>query len=265
MSRPLVMLLQQAALAPNMMARMMRTLTQSSASPQHQLRNSWNPLLAAREYSTQNSAPFGPQVLQDTKAQWQALAGAGQVNPCHSKLHPAVVTGVVALPEGDVELSVQEAYTPRGTCFGCGPSHPDGLHLRSMRIKNGLEAVVQLDRKYVAFPGIVNGGIVGALIDCHANWAASVALMDRACLPKPPLTLTASTLTNFKAPTPPGVLLLVRSLVVSIKDSRQPGIVRASVEVETTIHLKPNEGEALGKVLVQSKSVHKRMGALRAL
>ena len=40
------------------------------------------------------------------------------------------------------------------------------------------------------FPGIINGGIVSAIFDCHGNWTAAIALMDKACLPKPPLTLT---------------------------------------------------------------------------
>ena len=31
---------------------------------------------------------------------------------------------------------------------------------------------------------------MSALFDCHGNWSAAVALMDRACLPRPPLTLT---------------------------------------------------------------------------
>lgn len=39
-------------------------------------------------------------------------------------------------------------------------------------------------------PGIINGGVVSALFDCHGNWTAAIALMDKAALPKPPLTLT---------------------------------------------------------------------------
>lgn len=38
--------------------------------------------------------------------------------------------------------------------------------------------------------GIINGGVVSALFDCHGNWTAAIALMDKAALPKPPLTLT---------------------------------------------------------------------------
>jgi hypothetical protein len=36
----------------------------------------------------------------------------------------------------------------------------------------------------------MNGGVVSALFDCHGNWTAAIALMDKAALPKPPLTLT---------------------------------------------------------------------------
>jgi hypothetical protein len=43
-----------------------------------------------------------------------------QINPCNSMLHPAVEAGIP--PEGGEELSVQQAYTPKSQCFGCGES-----------------------------------------------------------------------------------------------------------------------------------------------
>lgn len=48
-------------------------------------------------------------------------------------------------------------------------------------------------------PGILNGGVLSTLLDCHGNWTAAIALMDRSCLPKPPLTLTASMLVRVGA------------------------------------------------------------------
>ena len=56
-----------------------------------------------------------------------------------------------------------------------------------------------LDKKYCAFPGIMNGGIISAIFDCHGNWTAAVALMDKGCLPKPPLTLTYEMLVRLGA------------------------------------------------------------------
>lgn len=47
--------------------------------------------------------------------------------------------------------------------------------------------------------GILNGGVLSTLLDCHGNWTAAIALMDRSCLPKPPLTLTASMLVRLTA------------------------------------------------------------------
>ncbi|KAL6759972.1 HotDog domain-containing protein [Haematococcus lacustris] len=199
-------------------------------------------------------------------ASWHALVNQldeERINPCNSKLHPAVVEGVLQAPQGE-ELCVQEAYTSQSTCFGCGPSHPEGLKLRSRRVVGGLEGTVTLADKYCAFPGIISGGIVTAVLDCHANWTAAIALMDKACLPKPPLTLTASMNITYKEPTPPGVELLVRSKVLAIKESNQPGMGKASVEVEVSLY-EPMLPDTPMKLLVQATGVFKRLGALRAM
>lgn len=75
-----------------------------------------------------------------------------------------------------------------------GPQNQHGLQLQSFRIDGGLEARIQLPKTYQAFPGIMNGGAVGGLFDCHGNWTAAIALMDHSSLPKPPLTLTTEVL-----------------------------------------------------------------------
>jgi hypothetical protein len=53
--------------------------------------------------------------------------------------------------------------------------------------------------------GILNGGILSTLLDCHGNWTAAIALMDRSCLPKPPLTLTASMLVSSSSSSSKGI------------------------------------------------------------
>lgn len=51
-----------------------------------------------------------------------------------------------------------------------GPAHPSGLHLQSRRTPGGgLRAAVSIPASYCAFPGIVNGGIVSTLMDCHGR------------------------------------------------------------------------------------------------
>lgn len=52
------------------------------------------------------------------KWKWLKSQGA-DLNPCQSALHPSVTTGKQPPPTGD-EVSVQKAYNPGSTCFGCG-------------------------------------------------------------------------------------------------------------------------------------------------
>jgi hypothetical protein len=119
----------------------------------------------------------------DRAARWRLLGERGHpINPCNSPLHPAVSEAGILPDPHQPELCLQEAYTPESTCWGCGPSAKEGLFLRSKRVENGLEARVRLDSKYESFPGIVNGGIVGTLVDCLSNWTAATHLMDTSAL-----------------------------------------------------------------------------------
>ncbi|HET9801329.1 MAG TPA: hypothetical protein VFP82_06545, partial [Chthoniobacterales bacterium] len=75
--------------------------------------------------------------------------------------------------------SLQEQYAPNNACFGCGPANPDGLHIRSFAKNGEVVAEWQPQPKYEAFPGVLNGGIIGALLDCHCNWTAAYHLMKK--------------------------------------------------------------------------------------
>ena len=68
-----------------------------------------------------------------------------------------------------MKLSVQETYAPHNRCFGCGPSNPKGLQIRSFRQGDELVASWNPEEHHEAFPGMLNGGIIGSLLDCHAN------------------------------------------------------------------------------------------------
>ncbi len=50
------------------------------------------------------------------KWEWMRQQGH-EINPCNSKLHPAVKAGLQ--PAAD-QTPVQEAYTPNSICWGCG-------------------------------------------------------------------------------------------------------------------------------------------------
>ena len=107
------------------------------------------------------------------------------------------------------DVGVQLEYAPNSICFGCGPANKEGLRINSYRIDNGLELKYTPNEHHQAFPGMVNGGIIGTLLDCHGNWTAAIALMDERNLPEPPCTVTASYTVNLRRPTPVGKELVV--------------------------------------------------------
>ena len=117
-------------------------------------------------------------------------------------------------------VSVQEEFAPSSICFGCGPSNPQGLQIRSFRTENGLEMEFTTSDEHQAFPGMVNGGIIGTLLDCHGNWAAAIALMERNGMDNPPCTVTANYSIKLRRPTPHGERILIQARITEIKEDR---------------------------------------------
>ena len=118
------------------------------------------------------------------------------------------------------ELSLQERYAPHNACFGCGPANPDGLHVRSFVAGDTVVAQWRPAAHHEAFPGVLNGGIIGTLLDCHCNWTAAWHLMQRAGADHPPCTVTADYHIRLQRPTPTDVSLMLRARVSEASDSR---------------------------------------------
>jgi acyl-coenzyme A thioesterase PaaI-like protein len=104
------------------------------------------------------------------------------------------------------EPSLQERYAPHTRCFGCGPANEQGLRIRSFVTGEDLAAEVvaewQPDPHHQAFDNVLNGGIIGALLDCHSNWTAAWYLMRRDRLEAPPAAVTADFHVKMRRPTP---------------------------------------------------------------
>jgi acyl-coenzyme A thioesterase PaaI-like protein len=75
---------------------------------------------------------------------------------------------------------------------------------------------------------VLNGGIVGALLDCHSNWTAAWALMNERGLAAPPCTVTAEFHVKLRAPTPLGGPLSLRAQPVTIEGDKV--VVEAKLE-----------------------------------
>ncbi|CAN5333732.1 PaaI family thioesterase [soil metagenome] len=117
-------------------------------------------------------------------------------------------------------LSVQEQYSPEGECFGCGPKNEKGLRIRSFIEGDELVCRWTPEAHHLAFPGMLNGGICGALLDCHSNWTAAMHLMKAGGHDAPLCTVTSDFHVTLKRPTPLGTELELRAKVAEAKDDR---------------------------------------------
>ena len=125
------------------------------------------------------------------------------------------------------EPCLQERYAPHNACFGCGPANDKGLRIRSFAQGERVVADWQPEAHHEAFPGMLNGGIIGSLLDCHMNWTAAWHLMQSQNLEKPPCTVTMEYAVKLRRPTPSDGPLHLEAWVTDVDEK---GIV--SVEAE---------------------------------
>lgn len=137
----------------------------------------------------------------------------------------------------DFTRSLQDQFAPQSVCFGCGPANEHGLKIKSFvdppaspavvsnaetasrilqrnRTSGKLIATFLPEAHHLAFEGIVNGGIISVLLDCHLNWTAAWHLMLAGQIPAPPSCVTAKYEVSFHAPTPAGIPLRIEAAVI---------------------------------------------------
>jgi len=117
-------------------------------------------------------------------------------------------------------IGVQREFAPNSICFGCGPSNEKGLKIDSFRFEGGLRTEFETSSEHQAFPGIINGGIIGTLLDCHGNWTAAIAIMDQKGDERPSCTVTANYSVKLIRPTPSGEILTITSKVEDLHEDR---------------------------------------------
>ena len=121
-------------------------------------------------------------------------------------------------------LGLQQRYSPESTCFGCGPANARGLRIASFEVDPAtdpntypgeLVADWQPLPHHAAFDDVLNGGIIGTLLDCHSNWAAAIHLMHETGAKGPPGCVTAEMTVRFRRPTPVHLPVRLRAWPVS--------------------------------------------------
>jgi len=139
-------------------------------------------------------------------------------------------------PRLPAPVSLQRQYSPDSRCFGCGPANEHGLRIESHDAV-GLDGELQADWQplphHAAFDNILNGGIIGTLLDCHANWTAAIHLMRTRGLSGPPGCVTADYAIRLRRPTPVDRPLRLRAWPVETDGDRV--VVDAEVVVDGII------------------------------
>lgn len=127
-----------------------------------------------------------------------------------------------------MNASLQDRHAPATRCFGCGPANDKGLRIKSFPEGDEVVCTWTAEPHHEAFSGVLNGGIIGTLFDCHCNWTAAHFLMQRDGLSSPPCTVTAEFAVALKRPTPSTRPVHLRAHVV------ESGPDRATVEATLT-------------------------------
>lgn len=128
--------------------------------------------------------------------------------------------------------ALQDLFYPENRCFGCGPSNPDGLHLKSYESDGDYVAEWTPEERYAGPPGVVNGGMVAVPMDCHATWAAMhVFSADRGG--EPAGAVTAGYSVRLVKPMPIGQRVTLRAEVTERTERKAKVSVVATVAGET--------------------------------
>ncbi len=117
------------------------------------------------------------------------------------------------------QIPLQDLAAPEGICYGCGSAHPHGLHVKSRWHADGIHVVSTHtpDKDFSGWPGLVYGGLIAMLVDCHSNWTA-MAYHYRAENREPGSEpridcVTGSLGVKFLKPSPMGVAITLKARV----------------------------------------------------
>jgi acyl-coenzyme A thioesterase PaaI-like protein len=136
-------------------------------------------------------------------------------------------------------MPVQDYYSEQAAhCYGCGRLNPAGHHFKT-EWRDG-EAFTRFtpESDHTSMPGFVYGGLIAALVDCHAMATAAAdaeAAAGRAIGEGPvPRFVTASLRVEYLHPTPLGPALEIHGHVTERSDRKAIVEVTVSAAGEVT-------------------------------
>lgn len=121
--------------------------------------------------------------------------------------------------------AIQDKWSDIGThCWGCGRNNEHGLHIKSYWEGDETVCTWQPEDYYLAFPGMICGGIIATIIDCHClNTAISAAYREqgREIGTEPEIIyVTGSLFIKYLKPTPINKPVVLRAWVKEMKEKK---------------------------------------------
>lgn len=119
------------------------------------------------------------------------------------------------------EGTIQDMWPELATfCWGCGKNNEHGLQLKSYWEGDEVVATWTPKDYHLAFPGVLNGGIIATIIDCHCTGTANAAAHRSAGSDEHSMHVTASLSVKFLKPTPLDRPVTLRAHVKETKGRR---------------------------------------------
>lgn len=116
---------------------------------------------------------------------------------------------------------IQDEWPEAGSyCWGCGKNNTHGLQLKSYWEDEETIATFIPQKHHLAFPGILNGGIISTIIDCHGTGTANAAAKKLKDAKEDVMYVTASLFVKFKRPTPLDKPVTLRARVKDVNGDR---------------------------------------------
>ncbi len=117
---------------------------------------------------------------------------------------------------------IQDQWPEAGTfCWGCGKNNEHGLQLKSFWEDEETVAVWEPEKHHMAFPGILNGGIIATLIDCHGTGTANAVAHKAAGETEIHfMHVTSQISVKYLRPTPLDKPVTLRARVAEMKEDK---------------------------------------------
>lgn len=126
----------------------------------------------------------------------------------------------------EIKHAIQDEYPDNfAKCYGCGRLNKDGLHVRTGWEGDNTVSYYTPRENEIAVEGVVYGGLIASIIDCHGIGSAALAF-HRKNGHEPgdgvdaPRFVTASLHIDYLKPTPHGVTLKLVSEVEEVHPKR---------------------------------------------